>query len=295
MASQTAPSCGPRWWSSFSDLPCRMIVPDLLGYAGTSKPTDISAYNFKGQADDLVEILKAEDISSVIIIGHDWGSVATQRFYLYHPEFVVGVVLMNVSYRPPTEEKFDLEAANELTTKMFGYPQFAYWELFTADDGYQILNEHLESFWAALHGDVDDWMKKMFCVRGAMKNFLLNDKQVPLKAYAMDPKWKNDFMERFTRDGFEAPTCWYKSYRNNIQWESERSIPNERYVIQLPVLFIGCTGDAVCRSDLIQIPKNAGLLPDLEIQEIESGHWCAMEKPNEVAKHVRSFVTKRFP
>jgi len=281
--------------TQLSDLPYRVIVPDALGYGGTSKPTETSQYSYTGMSNDMLEILQAEEVDKVVIIGHDWGSGLAQRFYLHHPEFVTGIVLLNVAYLPPGENKFDLATVNNFTEQIFGYPQFAYWELFSADDGHQIINANLEKFWEVLHGDVDEWMKKMFCVRGAMKKFLLSDEHVPLKPYAKDPKWKNDFMERFKKDGFEAPLQWYKATVNNVQWESDRTIRKELLTVQIPMLYIGCTGDAVCRTDMIEIPRKAGLLPDLEVQTIECAHWCAMEKPDEVSRHIRDFVTKRFP
>ena len=49
-----------------------IIVPDMLGYGGTDKPTDPSAYVGSKIAKDLVEILDAENIEKVIAIGHDW-------------------------------------------------------------------------------------------------------------------------------------------------------------------------------------------------------------------------------
>ncbi len=277
-----------------SDLPYRVIVPDCLGYAGTSKPTDVNAYKMSGQTADLVEILKAEDVDKVIIIGHDWGSLTAQRFYNRYPEFCAGVLLCNVAYRAPTEEKFDLDTVNEMTNKRLGYPIYQYWNLFTSPDGYKIINNNLESFWEVLHGAEDGWMKKMFTTKDAMTNYFSGSEKVELKSYAKQSKWKNDFLERFNKDGFEAPTNWYKSTAQNIQWEDDKSIPKENYVVKVPFFFLGCTGDAVGRTDLIQIPKTAGLLPDFDMTEIESGHWCAMEKPGEVADAIRGFVTKRF-
>ena len=49
-----------------------LIVPDCLGYAGTSKPTDFREFRWKLLADDLVDIMDEEDTGSVIGIGHDW-------------------------------------------------------------------------------------------------------------------------------------------------------------------------------------------------------------------------------
>jgi len=276
-------------------IPNKIIIPDTLGYAGTDKPTDTAAYNHKGQADDLAEILQAEQPQSSIVIGHDWGSAIAQRVYLHHPELFSAVILLNVAYLPPADQPFDLNTVNDFTTKIFGYPQFAYWELFSAEDGAEIIDGNLESMWEVLHGESGDWMKKMFCVKGGMKAYLKGDEHVPLKAYGKEPRWKDAFHKQFQRDGFDGPLRMYKAAVSNFHFESDKLIPKERLVIKDPVLFIGCTGDFVCRHDMIEIPKKAGLLPDLEEQSIESGHWVPMEKPDEVAKHIKNFVAKRFP
>ena len=49
-----------------------IIVPDCLGYGGSSKPADYKEYRHKLLSQDFVEILDAEGIQSAIAIGHDW-------------------------------------------------------------------------------------------------------------------------------------------------------------------------------------------------------------------------------
>jgi soluble epoxide hydrolase / lipid-phosphate phosphatase len=48
------------------------IVPDQLGYGGTSKPDDPEAYRPSLISRDIADILDAEGIEHVIAIGHDW-------------------------------------------------------------------------------------------------------------------------------------------------------------------------------------------------------------------------------
>jgi pimeloyl-ACP methyl ester carboxylesterase len=38
---------------------------------GTAKPTDVSAYSFLKMADSLKELLAAEELDKVILLGHD--------------------------------------------------------------------------------------------------------------------------------------------------------------------------------------------------------------------------------
>jgi soluble epoxide hydrolase/lipid-phosphate phosphatase len=49
-----------------------LIVPDLLGYGGTTKPTDGEPYRASLMARDLMEILDTEGLDKVIAVGHDW-------------------------------------------------------------------------------------------------------------------------------------------------------------------------------------------------------------------------------
>jgi len=49
-----------------------LIVPDMLGYGGTSIPTDPTAYKHTLLAKDVLDILDAEKVQQAIVIGHDW-------------------------------------------------------------------------------------------------------------------------------------------------------------------------------------------------------------------------------
>lgn len=276
--------------AELGDVPNKIIIPDCLGYAGTDKPKDTALYAYKGQADDLVDILDNEGVKSAIIIGHDWGSALAQRTYLHHRELFRRVVLVNTGYMVPSDQPFDLSAVNQDTESTLGYPQFSYWEFLTAPDAAEIIDANLERMWQALHGDVVDWMKKLFCVPNAMRNFLLGDEQVPLKAYAAQPRWRDRFLQQFNTDGFASALQMYKSTAANVQSESDAEIPRDKLVIEVPTLFILCTMDAVCVQDMMTPAKDLGLVPHLKEVVIESAHWSPMEKPKEVAGHIRDFV-----
>lgn len=278
-----------------TDLPYRILVPDILGHGGTSKPTNASEYNSKSMADDMVELLDAEHIKNVIAVGHDWGSFLAQRVYLWHPDRVAGLILLNVAYMPPDQEhRFDLDTIMAMSEEMCGYPQLAYWELFTAPDGAETIGDHLESFWTVMHGDKEDWMKRMFCTRGAMREYLLADERVELKSYAKDRKWREPWMELVKRNGLAAPLNWYHAMKDNHQFEAEKELPKHRFRVNVPVLFLGSTRDAVSLTSAIKFPQEKGLLPDLEVKEIESGHWVTMEKPEEVGQAIVGFLKARF-
>jgi soluble epoxide hydrolase/lipid-phosphate phosphatase len=274
-----------------ADLPNRIIVPDCLGYAGTDKPTDTSLYAYKDQAEDIADILNNENVDETIIIGHDWGSVLAQRTYLHQSHRLSGVVLLNIGYMVPSSEPFDLAVFNANTEKIDGYPRFSYWVFLTAPDAPEIIERNLERMWQVLHGDVEGWMKKIFCAPDAMRNFLLGADQVPLKEYAQQPAWKDQFIRQFARPGeITSALQSYKAVIQIIQHRSDATIPESDLAIKVPMLFICCTEDAVCKPELMEAAKDRNLVPHLKEVTIEAGHWSPMEEPDEIAWHVRNFL-----
>jgi pimeloyl-ACP methyl ester carboxylesterase len=251
-------------------------------------------YAYKDQADDLEEILKQEETEFTIIIGHDWGSALAQRTYLHHPELFSGVILLNTAYMVPSNEPFDLKAVNEFTKKTMGFPQFSYWEFFMASDAAEVIDANLERMWQVLHGDVEDWMMKLFCVPDAMRSFLLSKNNVPLKSYAQSSKWKDAFIQQFEKDGFASALQMYKATVSNVQFRSDSTISKESLGIDVPMLFIICTKDAVCAPEMMDQAKNEGLVPKLREVVIDCAHWSPMERPDEIAANIKEFLMDAF-
>jgi soluble epoxide hydrolase/lipid-phosphate phosphatase len=272
------------------NLPNKIIVPDRLGYAGTDKPTDTNLYAYKDQAEDIADILINENAKNTIVIGHDWGSALAQRTYLHKRNLFSGVVLVNIGYLVPSDQPFDLAAFNSYTESVIGYPQFSYWDFFISPDAADIIENNLERMWQALHGDEEDWMKKIFCVPNAMRDFLLGTEQVPLKDYAKQPINKDRFMDQFRPGEFASALQAYKAAVGNVQHESDATISRNELDIRVPLLFIICTKDDVCTPGLMEPAKQHGLVPYLKEVTIECGHWSPLEKPDEIAKYVKDFL-----
>jgi pimeloyl-ACP methyl ester carboxylesterase len=47
------------------------LIPDPLGYGGSSKSTDVSSYNSKSMTGDPSGVNDAEGVDKVIVVGHD--------------------------------------------------------------------------------------------------------------------------------------------------------------------------------------------------------------------------------
>ena len=64
----------------FEEKGFSVIVPDLLGYGGTDKPTDPKEYRLKLMVQDVMEILDAEKVDKVISVSHDWYAAANSIY-----------------------------------------------------------------------------------------------------------------------------------------------------------------------------------------------------------------------
>ena len=61
--------------SFFSKAGYGVVVPDLLGHGGSSKPSSVELYVPSKVAADLVDVLDQSKVGRVIAIGHDWSVV----------------------------------------------------------------------------------------------------------------------------------------------------------------------------------------------------------------------------
>lgn len=174
------------------------------------------------------------------------------------------------------------------------------------------MRENLERFYDVNHGVYpsdrpeeggrDIWMREMFCTPGAMREYVegkgkwSGGKRVQLKRY---PDGHEELLARFkkrmSRDGFEGPVQYYTSLAENTMLRDEKELceREDGTRIEVPVLYIGQTGDWVCRTDLMGDSK--GLVEDLEEKVVEAGHWVLYEKPVEIAEIIESWLERRFP
>ncbi|KAH9211807.1 epoxide hydrolase-like protein [Leptodontidium sp. 2 PMI_412] len=271
-----------------------IIIPDLLGYDGTDRPTDPAEYKWDVMTKDLIDIIDTEKVNKVISIGHDWGAVCAARLYNYHPDRVVGCMFLNVPYTPPSREPFDIAEWNKMAEQAFGYGTLHYWELFADPNGGQVLKNNVERLYPCLHG-TGDTSKRFFCVPNAMRQHLTSSDPDPeIRPYAQDAKFRQDFIDRMRRDGFDAPQCWYRAFVEQ-QYSCDKDLPESRDMVDVPVLYIGGKDDATCRVEAMFPAIQQGLLPKLDQKPLlDAAHWTPYERPEEVAGLVKEWLGKNY-
>jgi pimeloyl-ACP methyl ester carboxylesterase len=73
----------------------RVIVPDMIGFGLSEKPTVEQAHSLDGHIADLAALLRALDLSRITLVGHDWGGPTGFGFALSNLARVRALVVMS--------------------------------------------------------------------------------------------------------------------------------------------------------------------------------------------------------
>jgi len=76
----------------------RVIVPDQRGYSPGARPHGVAAYGMRPIVADAVGLLDALAVSSVDVVGHDWGANVAWSLATWHPERVRSLTAVSVPH-----------------------------------------------------------------------------------------------------------------------------------------------------------------------------------------------------
>lgn len=78
------------------DAGLRVVVPDLIGFGRSDKPTERGDYTYARHVEWLREALFDRlDLTAIHYLGQDWGGLVGMRLLAEHPERFAGVVMAN--------------------------------------------------------------------------------------------------------------------------------------------------------------------------------------------------------
>ncbi|KAG6832301.1 hypothetical protein H0H92_003534 [Tricholoma furcatifolium] len=193
----------------FGERGFRLIVPDLLGFGGSSKPINAEAYKPTLICEDMIELLDAEGIDVAVVIGHGIGSKIASRLANLYDERFLGYAFLAVPYSAP-RPKHNIENTAIATKKMCGYELCGHILFFGEEAAEDIIAKHIHSMHSAMYPlDPKMWVTDVAPI-GALRTWLEADKTTPLPFYLTSTD-KEEWMESF-KDGFAAPLCWFKVY-----------------------------------------------------------------------------------
>ncbi|CAE6454382.1 unnamed protein product [Rhizoctonia solani] len=126
----------------------RLIIPDTLGYYGSSQPKDSEDYSTKRQSDDLEELIRHAGVSEdekIVVISHDWGAVTTGRLIQFKPNLAKGAITFCVPFFPPSPQYIALEKFSEQ------FPNMEYQVFFASPESTALLDANIDRFISVIY------------------------------------------------------------------------------------------------------------------------------------------------
>jgi pimeloyl-ACP methyl ester carboxylesterase len=103
----------PEFWVSWrKQIPAlvaagyRVIAPDLRGYGESSRPEEVDAYRLLLVVQDIAGLI-VQNGGRCVLVGHDWGGIASWVLAMLHPSLVEKLVIMNAPHFVPMRREID--------------------------------------------------------------------------------------------------------------------------------------------------------------------------------------------
>jgi soluble epoxide hydrolase/lipid-phosphate phosphatase len=269
-----------------------VIAPDLLGYGSSGKPEDFERYSLAEICGHLRVVLIAEQVETVIVLGHDFGAALASKMYSYNPQCVAGLITLGTAFVPPSPHPFDFQQIKAMQEQYQGYCSMWYFPLFTSENGAAKIEANLEQMFTVLHGG-GQRMKDVLCVEGGIEAWLEDSANASAEVlpYAQDPEFRKAWIDRLKKDGWTGPLNWYKAITGDVGIDDEKAaVEAGRDVLDIPYLFVEATQDPLAPVAAVQGLQAQGLLKDVTVKSVEAGHWCMMEKPDEIGSAIVTWL-----
>ncbi|KAG7447118.1 alpha/beta-hydrolase [Guyanagaster necrorhizus] len=264
-----------------------LIVPDMLGYGGTSKPVDPMQYRHRLLAQDILEILDAEKIMRVIAIGHDWGCVVTSRLADYYPDRCLAYGFLAAGYYP-ANHPLSYEAAMQLMKSMIGTELIGYWDFFAEDGADVKIDKNLESMYSLLYcADHDLWKDYMQPI-GGLRSWVESNRTTAVGLYLTEEDQRIQKGE-LRKGGIAGPLCYYKVVRTSIMADDSKANPPKIMKVTKPVFFGGASKDYVCFSSM-NLAGTKNNCEDTTAHVYDAGHWVQIEAKDEVNRDMLAWI-----
>ncbi|KAF8507835.1 alpha beta-hydrolase [Hysterangium stoloniferum] len=255
----------------------RVVVPDMLGYGGTDKPSDPKHYSTRALSADLAALLDLIGVRKAVVAGHDWGAATAWRFALWHPDRVHALAVLSIPFTPPRQDYLSLE---QIVQRL---PIYGYQLYFGDPASTKEIEANLPAFFRLIHS----WMSidRNITQRGKISE-VLKSGALSADTYLSDKEFQY-YIHNFKTGGMTGPLNYYRTTKHRFDEEVGTlpvSLPKS-----LPVLFLWGDKDAVCSPS--QVGRMKEYIPSLRVVQVfEKGHWLMAQCPDVVASSIAEFV-----
>ncbi|MEM7189100.1 MAG: alpha/beta hydrolase [Pseudomonadota bacterium] len=287
----------------FGDLGYRAIAPDMRGYGRSNTYDTHEAFRVEETVTDMLELLDHLGIERAIWVGHDWGSPIVWAMAQHHPDRCLGVASLCVPYLP---EGLSIDVATPLVNRDV-YPESQFpvgqWDYFL------YYRDNFADAQAQFEADPAATVRALF--RGASPKALGAPSRtaavratggwfggggapdVPRDERVISAEDEAVYAEALGRNGFFGPGSWYMNGDANRDFARQAQA---NWRLQMPVLFLHARFDQTCETLESQLADPMReWVADLTEVTVESGHWMAQERPDDVNAALSNWLSAKLP
>lgn len=288
----------------FAAMGFRAIAPDMRGYGKSTVYEKHEDYRQELVIKDMIELLDHLSREKAIWIGHDWGAPVAWNMASHHPERCIAVANLCVPYA--TLERgldFTIELVDRSVYPIDEYPA-GQWEYM------RFYEENFDQATNPMDANAYNFVQLIFrkgSPEGAgqpsstatvRKNNGWFDgasgaPDVPRDDDVISENELQIYAGGLKRNGFFGPNSWYMNHKANADYFT--SVVNDA-VLSMPVLFLSAQYDYTCETiDSRLAEPMREKCTNLTEKIIDSGHWMAQEKPQEVNREIVKWMVDQLP
>lgn len=274
-------SCWRSQMTAVAEAGWRAIALDMRGYGDSSAPAAAEAYTPFHTVGDLVGLLDRLEISTAVIVGHDFGASVAWNAAMFRPDRFSAVFGISVPFLQLGGPSFldNLRAAGKSEFYMFGQMRPE------ADKQWAEAKTTIPGayYWTSGQAPENTRWDPLSPERG-----LLRPAPEPLRV--IDPAYISAAIATFERTGFHAPLNYYRQI-DLFYALASRTFAGA--IVRQPSFFVTGADDGLNK---LTKPTEAGLrssLPGLRgfLSLDGVGHWPQLEAPERVNRALLSFLS----
>ena len=287
-----------------AELGFHAIAPDMRGYGQSSQHPDVENYAVEEMEADMIELLDHIGAEKAIWVGHDWGTPIVWSIAQNHPERCLGVAGICVPFLP---NGFTLpELVRGVDREIYPNDQFPLGQW----DYWQFHRDEPDKCRRGFEGNLENTFRVLFrsgqresksspsitAMIQMMGGWFGPDgapaPDMPIDTNVIDEAELASYVAAYKQTGFSGPNNWYRNDQRNIA--HAQSAKTQK--LEMPVLFVHAANDGICET--LNSPLAAPMREHcrhLTEATIESGHWVAQEKPEDLNRILSNWITSQLP
>lgn len=244
------------------------VAPNLRGYAGSSSPTDVSAYRAKHLVQDIVALKTALGCTDPLsgLVAHDWGGAVAWNFANQHPDLLHKLVIINSPHPGTFLRELQSSAAQQASSAYMNFLIRPDAETLLAEDDFR----RLWAFFTNMGADTGP--------------------------HAWLTAAEKDKYRAVWNQGLTGALNYYRASplrppRADDPAAQAITLPAEMLQVNVPTLVIWGMQDIALPPGLIEGLE--AYVPDLTLHEIDEGtHWLVHEQPGRVAQLTQTWLAR---